>query len=134
MNGQSGLLLDTPVLAEIRSFRCSPVLTDFLRCRSSLRMFISALTLGDLPRPDSSWLQELADRFGCHILPVDHGVILASAGLERDAGTLTVVLAATALRNDLTIVTDRPDDFRRLGAPAVNPWAAAGEPGNNPKD
>ncbi|MET4058876.1 putative nucleic acid-binding protein [Arthrobacter sp. UYP6] len=127
MNGQSGLLLDTPVLAEVRSPGPSTVLTDFLRSRSSLRIFISALTLGDLPQPDGAWLQELAGRFGCHILPVDQDVALASAGLKHDAGTLTVVVAATALRHDLTVVTDRPEDFRRLGASAVDPWSAAPE-------
>lgn len=128
MNGQSGLLLDTAVLADIRSPDPSTELRDFLRSRSSLRIFISALTLGDLRRPDRVWLQELTGRFGCHILPVDPAVALASTGLDHDAGTLTVVVAATALQYDLTVVTDRPEDFRRLGAAAVDPWQAAPEP------
>ena len=126
MNGQSGLLLDTPVLAEILSPVTRPALTDFLRRRSSLRIFISALTLGDLPQPDTAWLQELAGRFGCHILPVDQEVALASAGLGHDAGTLTVVVAATALRHDLTVVTNRPQEFLLLGVSAVDPWTPPG--------
>ncbi|WP_104104321.1 hypothetical protein [Arthrobacter sp. 08Y14] len=132
MNGQSGLLLDTAVLADIRSPDPSAALRDFLRCRSSLRIFISALTLGDLPKPDRAWLQELTGRFGCHILPVDPGVALASTGLDHDTGTLTVVVAATALHHDLTVVTDRPEDFRRLGAAAVDPWHAAPVPPAHP--
>lgn len=126
MNGQSGLLLDIPVLADIRSPAPSPALIRFLRSRSSLRIFVSALTLGMLARADCAWLQELADRFGCHILPVDPGTAIASAGLEHDAGPLTAVLAATALRNDLTVVTDKPEDFRCLGVAAVDPWQPAG--------
>lgn len=132
MNGQSGLLLDTAVLADIRSPDPSAALRDFLRCRSSLRIFISALTLGDLPKPDRAWLQELTGRFGCHILPVDPGVALASTGLDHDTGTLTVVVAATALHHDLTVVTDRPEDFRRLGAAAVDPWQATPVPAAHP--
>lgn len=128
MNGQSGLLLDTPVLAEIRGPDPGDALRDFLRCRSNLRIFISALTLGDLPQQDRAWLEELAGRFGCHILPVDQSVALASAGLQHDAGTLTVMVAATALHHDLTVVTDRPQDFRRLGASAVDPWSIPPEP------
>ena len=127
MNGQSGLLLDTPVLADIRSPDPTSVLRLFLQRRSHLRIFISALTLGDLPSPDRDWLRELAGRFGCHILPVDPGVALASTGLAHDAGTLTKLVAATALHHDLTVVTDRPEDFRRLGASAVDPWSPAPE-------
>lgn len=127
MNGQSGLLLDTPVLADIRSPDPTSALRLFLQRRSHLRIFISALTLGDLPSPDRDWLRELAGRFGCHILPVDPGVALASTGLAHDAGTLTKLVAATALHHDLTVVTDRPEDFRRLGASAVDPWSPAPE-------
>ncbi|MDN3480883.1 hypothetical protein QMA10_02955 [Arthrobacter sp. APC 3897] len=132
MNGQSGLLLDTAVLADIRSPEPSTALQEFLRCRSSLRIFISALTLGDLRRPDRVWLQELTGRFGCHILPVDPAVALASTGLDHDAGTLTVLVAATALHHDLTVVTDRPEDFRGLGAAAVDPWEVGRQPAFSP--
>lgn len=126
MNGRSGLLLDVPVLAEIRSGNASPVVVGFLRNRSSLRIFISVLALGELPRADVSWLRELTGRYACHILPVDHETALVSAGLGHDAGTLTALTASTAIRHDLCVVTDRPQDYVVLGASAVDPWDTSG--------
>lgn len=123
MNGRSGLLLDVPVLAEIRSGNASPAVVGFLRKRSSLRIFISVLALGELPRPDLSWLRELTGRYACHILPVDSETALVSAGLDRGAGTLTAMMASTAILHDLCVVTDRPQDYAALGAAAVDPWA-----------
>ncbi|WAP51300.1 hypothetical protein OL239_15930 [Arthrobacter sp. ATA002] len=123
MNGRSGLLLDVPVLADIRSGKASPAVVGFLRNRSSLRIFISVLALGELPDPDLSWLRELTGRYACHILPVDHETALASARMDHGAGTLTALTASTAILHDLCVVTDRPQDYSVLGAAAVDPWA-----------
>ena len=125
MNGRSGLLLDAPVLAEIRGGNASPAVVGFLRKRSSLRIFISVLSLGELPQSDLSWLQELADRYACHILPVDHETALVSARMDHGAGTITAMMASTAILHDLCVVTDRPQDFSALGAAAVDPWGSA---------
>ena len=125
MNGRSGLLLDAPVLAEIRGENASPAVIGFLRKRSSLRIFISVLSLGELPRPDPSWLRELTGRYACHILPVDPETALMSARMDHGAGTLTAMMASTAILHDLCVVTDRPQDFSALGAAAVDPWNSA---------
>ena len=124
MNGRAGLLLDVPVLAEIRSGNASPALVGFLRSRSSLRIFISVLALGELPQSDLSWLRELTERYACHLLPVDHETALVSAGLDHDAGALTALMASTAILHDLCVVTDRPQEYAALGAAAVDPWAS----------
>lgn len=125
MNGRSGLLLDAPVLAEIRGGNADPAVVGFLRQRSSLRIFISVLSLGELPQSDPAWLRELTDRYACHILPVDHETALVSARMDHSAGTLTAMMASTAILHDLCVVTDRPQDFSALGAAAVNPWSPA---------
>lgn len=125
MNGRSGLLLDAPVLAEIRGENPSPAVIGFLRQRSSLRIFISVLSVGELPQHDLSWLRELTARYACHILPVDHETALMSARMDHGAGTLTAMMASTAILHDLCVVTDRPQDFSALGAAAVDPWVSA---------
>lgn len=52
---------------------------------------------------------EIADRWGC---------LLAKAkGPERD-----LLIAATALEHDLTVVTRNVADFARTGVRIVNPW------------
>lgn len=70
------------------------------------------------------WLSGVLAEFGDRILPVTleiadrWGRLLSATKLpERD-----VLLAATALEHDLTVVTRNVADFRGSGVRLVNPW------------
>ncbi|MER2136193.1 MAG: PIN domain-containing protein [Arthrobacter sp.] len=131
MSGPSGLLLDTPVLAEVRSDSPDPAVVGFLRSRSHLRIFVSALTLGELESFAPGWLRELSTRFAANILPVDHEVALLRRTLPEPApgdarGALRTWLAATAIAHDLNVVTGEPEAFVAYGASAVSPFMEFG--------
>lgn len=127
MSVAAGLLLDTPILLHIRRATVDPAVGDFLHGRRQLRFYVSALSLGQLrhARPDDDgWLADLRARFARHILPVDDAVAMAwvppSTGSE-----VTVVrslMAATAARHRLTVVSDDVAPYRQLGVSAISPW------------
>ena len=131
MSSPSGLLLDTPILAEVRGGRADPAVVAFLRSRSHLRVFVSALTVGELESEAPGWLQELSRRFAGNILPVDHEVAMLWRTLPPpDAGDTRGIhrswLAATAIQRDLTVVTPEPEAFEAYGAHAVSPLTKFG--------
>ncbi|MBF4993158.1 hypothetical protein ITX31_03405 [Arthrobacter gandavensis] len=126
MSGPSGLLLDTPVVAEVRSGSPDRAVVEFLRRRSHLRVFVSALTVGELESTTPGWLLELSSRFAENILPVDCEVALLWRTLPPPApedvrGCLKTWLAATALARNLTVVTAEPEVFADCGARTVSP-------------
>ena len=70
------------------------------------------------------WLEIQVTKFGGNILPLTMeiadrwGRLIAATGLpERD-----LILAATALEHDLTLVTRNVADFKGTGVRVVNPW------------
>lgn len=73
---------------------------------------------------------QLLDRFEGRLLPVDAGVAQAwgrlVARLERHGrtvGTVDALIAATAQRHDLEVVTRSVSDFEPTGVAVVSPWA-----------
>ncbi|MFW0108386.1 plasmid stabilization protein [Rothia sp. P7181] len=136
-----GLLLDSDVLAEIRKATPHPQVVAFLRRRSYMVMYISALSLGELkglyPYPETErWVNELLERFSGQVLDVDTNVSLAWAGRQIRAeerpspegpytplptAALEGLMAATAEVHQLEIVSSKADIYRRWGVPAVNP-------------
>ncbi|MFF2823238.1 hypothetical protein ACFVRV_09315 [Arthrobacter koreensis] len=131
MSGPSGLLLDTPVVAEVRSESPNRAVVEFLRRRSHLRVFVSALTIGELEATTPGWLRELSSRFSENILPVDHEVALLWRTLPPPApedvrGGVKTWLAATAMMRNLTVVSPEPEAFVACGAHAVSPFTEFG--------
>jgi hypothetical protein len=108
--------------------------------RPSSTLFLSVLTLGELRKgverlPDvqrkldlTDWLEsDLPVFFTGRILPVDAqvcdlwGRMTARAG--RPVPAIDSLIAATAARHDLVLVTRNVRDFEGLGVPLVNPWS-----------
>ena len=137
-----GYLLDTSLLSELVKRTPNPAVVAWVDARDEDTLFISVITLGELqkgvsklpasPRKEGlqSWLaQDLVQRFGGRILPVDSAVALAWGALpgeaERSGSKLPVVdslIAATASVHNLTVVTRNVRDLQRCSVPVVNPW------------
>ncbi|MBD7996781.1 hypothetical protein H9639_15900 [Arthrobacter sp. Sa2CUA1] len=132
MSTQAGLLLDTPVVAEVRGPSPDPGVVAFLRGRSHLRIFVSALTLAELDAQESpdGWLDEFVHRFSGNILPVSHQVAVAwrslpaapPAGNADARAAFRSLIAATAIEAGLTVVTHETAAYEAYGAPAVSPF------------
>ncbi|NKX50989.1 type II toxin-antitoxin system VapC family toxin, partial [Arthrobacter deserti] len=129
MSAPAGLLLDTGVVAELRSSQPHPAVVGFLRRRRHLRVYLSALTIGELHQLGrrgqrmpavEGWLDELRERFAANILPVDAAVAARWGPLAGQAGaTVTETLvAATALHKHLTVVSRNAESYLRLAVPA----------------
>jgi predicted nucleic acid-binding protein len=135
------VLLDTCVLNELRHPQGNPAVKAAVALVSDDEIYLSALVLGEIAQgvallPDSrkkralnSWLATLGSQFADRILPVDAetarlwGDISARA---RQAGHILPVvkglLAATALRHGLHVMTHTTAHFAATGALIIDPW------------
>ena len=129
----AGLLLDTDVIVELRSPHPHPAVTAFLRRRRHLRIFVSALTIGELHlvsreneqyQDMAEWVQEFVDLYGPNILPVDTAVAARWGPMLTDGEVSAVdsLIAATAAQKRLSIVSRNVEVYRRFDVPAINPW------------
>ena len=132
-----GYLLDTNVLSEILKKRPEPRVLERLRTVSSDRFSTSSrcvaeLRFGAARRPSSTSLWERIARevlARVRILPVgedeairagDLLAILESAG--QPIGVEDVLIGATALVRDLTVVTRNVRHFERMPGLGVESW------------
>jgi predicted nucleic acid-binding protein len=110
------------------------------------RLYLSAVTLAEIQRGVSRlprgtrrdrmqrWLEDdILERFGERILPVDHsiairwGQIMAEAESEgRTMNSPDGFIAATTVVRDLTLVTRNSADFEHAVPKILNPWMSTG--------
>jgi predicted nucleic acid-binding protein len=132
-------LLDTNIVSELRKgARCDPGVSLWFAGIASEDIYLSVLTLGEirkgienLRRRDppaaaalDAWLQELAAAHSGRILAID-GDIADAWGRFNVPDPLPVVdslLAATARRHGLTMVTRNLDHVERTGVACLNPF------------
>jgi predicted nucleic acid-binding protein len=138
-------LLDTNVIGELRkpASRGASAVRAWAQRQATHDLSISVITVMEieigiarLERRDAvqgsvlrRWLEhDLLAAFAGRILPVDLDVVRRAAGMhvpdprpERD-----VLIAATALAHNLTVVTRNTADFGPLGVALVNPWDEQG--------
>lgn len=135
-------LLDTCVLSELVKERPEPQVLRWIGSVSEERLYLSALTVGELEKgiallPDSrrrrrlrAWLSEdLAMRFEGRVLPLDQETALIwgdmQARAEKLGRPLPVIdglIAATAATYDLTVVTRDIRGMEWSGVRILNPW------------
>jgi predicted nucleic acid-binding protein len=131
-------LLDTMVLSELRKREKNAGLAAWIAEQRDADLFVSVISIGELERGIGSvakkdaafagalgmWLDKLLMVYGDRILPVSlacsrrWGLLSAACG---NAGA-DVLLAATALEHDCTIVTRNIRHFDPTGARTYNPW------------
>lgn len=135
------VLLDTCVLAEIRHPQGNPEVKDRVSAFAEDSLFLSVLTVGEIhkgivllkagpkQRELSDWLLGLETHFGSRILGVDGEVARLWGQLTARAQTDGIVvsaadglIAATALRHGLCVVTRNTRHFAATGAQILDPW------------
>lgn len=135
-------LLDTCVISELTKPEPDQNVINWVSACEEHSLFLSSLTLGEIQKgisklPHSgkkktlqNWLdKDLSARFEGKILPIDAivaqkwGKILADS--EKDGAKMAAIdslIAATAIVNDMTVVTRNTDDMINCGVALYNPW------------
>lgn len=135
-------LLDTNVISELVAPQPNPNVTDWIESVAPESVFLSVITVGELrrgieklrdsrrKRKLSEWLSaDLLIRFADQILPIDIDVALtwgelvaAAEKIGKPIPAIDSLIAATAVRGQLTLVTRNVQDFRAAGVSLFNPW------------
>jgi predicted nucleic acid-binding protein len=138
----TGWLLDASILSELRRSRPERKVLAFIAARPLEQLYVSAVTFAEIrfgiecvgdagKRAElNDWLaHKVRPMFEERSLPVTEDVmfkwrLMVEEG--RKAGHTysqpDLIIAATALRHGLTLVSRDTSDYERARAPVVNPW------------
>ena len=131
-------LLDTMVLSELRKKERNPGVTQWLSGKSDKELFISVVSIGEISKRIAQqdrqnkafatllhrWLEKLVLLYGQRILSVDIPIAKRWGELRaqvHNAG-VDILLAATAIEHNLTIVTRNERHFSQTRVNIINPW------------
>lgn len=131
-------MLDTNVLSAVRRPERAPQVVAWLRGRPEQDLFLSVITLGEIERgirqqtvrnPGFAedlrrWLDRTMLVFADRLLDfgAEDARIWGRLTQEIGHGGADLMIAATALRHDATIVTGNVPDFRDTGVRIENPF------------
>ena len=139
------VLLDTCVLSELRRPNGHAGVRRAVDALASDDLFVSVLSIGEITkgitlpkecrnkRALQAWLQNLERSYADRLLPVDvetgriWGELTAMA--QKQGRTLPAtdgLIAATARRHGLHVMTRNVADFEAAGVLLLNPWADQG--------
>jgi hypothetical protein len=135
-------LVDTDVISESRKGeKGNPGVRQFFREaeRASIALYLSVITLGELRQGVESlrhrgdepqarllerWLNRVTTTFQDAILPLDGEIaeVWGRLRVPNPENPLDKQIAATALINDLTVVTRNTTHYLQTGAKVFNPF------------
>ena len=134
-------ILDTNTLSESRRPGLNPRVAEWLDRHDEGDYYISVMSFGELARGIERlhsanqrqvlelWVAGLRQRFIDRILLVDIEVAITwgRLGLRNELRGRTppladLMIAATAARHGMSVVTRNVKDFEPFGVPIINPW------------
>jgi len=135
-------LLDTCVISELIKPGQNKRVADWIKNKDEGSFFISVLTIGEIHKgisklPDSrrkksllTWVdRDLKERFRGRILGINEAIATSwgkiQAKSERNGIPMPVIdslIAATAIKHNLTVVTRNVKDIENSGCKFINPW------------
>lgn len=133
-------LLDTNVISELKRPKPNENVVDWFSKKEADSLYLSVLTLGEIRKgiekmPDGQrksslimWLEEdIPLWFGSHLLTVDLEVAdcwgKLQAQFNRPLPAIDSLLAATAIRHNLCLVTRNVSDFDYPNLTILNLWS-----------
>jgi toxin FitB len=135
------VLLDTCVLSELRRPSGSIAVRRAISDLPSPSLFVSVVTIGEIAkgvallddgerkRDLQGWLQTIENHYAERILPVDletsriWGELTAAARKSgKQVASADGLIAATARRRGLHLMTRNVSDFEPTGVMLINPW------------
>ena len=133
-------LLDTDALSSLRRRRRHPQVERWMADQNPSDVYISAITVGEIERgifqqerrnPPfardlTNWLRGVIDFYGDRILNVDMSIARRWGRLSAEIGhhEPDLLIAATALEHNLTVVTRNVRHFQPTGVRILNPFIA----------
>jgi hypothetical protein len=135
-------LIDTNIISEVRKgARCDASVSAWYASVADEDLFLSTLVLGEIRKgvelvrtrdPGKAaalerWLRDVEAAFAGRVLGIDNAVSdhWGRMSAIRHIPAIDGLLAATALTNDLTLVTRNDRDVAGLGAKVFNPFKGA---------
>lgn len=131
-------LLDTMIISDLAKRNSNPGILAWLSKQKLEQLFISAISIGEIRRGIvlqenknpvfaihlQEWLDQLQDKYGKRILPISREIALLWGELSAKIGNNEpdILIAATALHYDLTVVTRNERHFKNTGVVCFNPW------------
>lgn len=132
------LILDTNVISALRRPERAPEVAAWLTRQDDSALYLSVVTLGEIERGIArqdrldppfardlrDWLNRTVQLFGDRLLPVDAQSARIWGQLSAQLGHAgaDLLIAATALRHDATVVTRNVADFEPTGCKIENPF------------
>lgn len=138
----TGYLLDTNVVSELRKGRrANSSLLAWFESAHDNELFLSVLAIGEIrcgverirakdpaqARALEDWLRELEAGYADRILPITSSIANRWGRLSSGdpPSVVDCLMAATALENDLTLVTRNTRDVMKTGVALLNPFEPA---------
>ena len=131
-------LLDTMTVSALRQGRQVPEVATWVGSQATDALFVSAITLGEIVKGAEQarsrnlpfglvldlWAAKVEQDFGSRLLPVDVATVREWGRLAARIGNTStdLIIAATALVHDLTVVTRNVRHFAPTGVRLFNPW------------
>jgi predicted nucleic acid-binding protein len=135
------VLLDTCVLSELRRPKCNPAVRQAVEVLDSGDLFLSVVSIGEIAKGIvllrerkqkhelRIWLQSLERLYADRILDIDietsHMWGELTAAMQQKGRVLPAadgLIAATARRHGLHVMTRNAEHFAPAGVLVLNPW------------